>query len=134
MKSGLAMCMLLSFVGMAGFGFIAMSLQGDMHECIAALARGGECPAESDGFVSLAFHAGAIKGFSTATVAPGALAIFLLSFVFIFIFRHRNDGGISAPFLTLYSSCKREVRFFVSPLRQRIQHWLALHENSPAVL
>ncbi|MDO8474288.1 MAG: hypothetical protein Q7S62_01990 [bacterium] len=134
MKSGLALYMLLSFVGMAGFGFLAMSPQGDMHGCVAALTRGGECPVGSDSFASLTFHAGAIKGFSTATVNAGFLAIFFLFAISVLAFVHRNDESVAKPFLVSYSRYKQEVRFFASPLAQRIQRWFSLHENSPAVL
>lgn len=130
-KSVSTACILISFIGMAGFGFLAMSPEGDMHGCIAALTRGGECPAGSDIFASLSFHAGAIKGFSTATVAAGLFAVFFLFSTFVLAFIHRNDEGVAAPFLVSYSRYKQEVRFFASPLRQRILRWFSLHENSP---
>jgi hypothetical protein len=134
MKSGLALFMLLSFVGMAGFGFLAMNPRGDMQGCIAALTRGGECPAESDGLASLAFHAGAIKGFSMATVSTGFLAVFLLFCILVLIFARRDGANIAASFLIAFSYCKQEARAFVAPLERRIQRWLSLRENSPAVL
>ena len=134
MKSGLALYMLLSFVGMAGFGFLAMSPQGDMHGCIAALTRGGECPAASDNFASLTFHAGAIKGFSTATVNAGFLAAFFLFAISLVAFVQRKDENAAVPFLASYSRYKQEVRVFASPLVQRIQRWFSLHENSTSVL
>jgi Na+/H+-translocating membrane pyrophosphatase len=134
MKSGLALYMLLSFVGMAGFGFLAMSPQGDMHGCIAALTRGGECPAGSDNFASVAFHAGAIKGFSTATAATGFLVTLLLFVVLSAVFAHTNEENAAVPFAAAYSQYKQEVRVFASALWQRVQRWFSLHENSPAVL
>lgn len=133
MKSVSTAFVLLGFIAMAGFGFLAMSPQGDMHGCIAALTRGGECPAESDSFASLAFHAGAIKSFSTATVNTGFLVVFLLFAVLAAAFLHKNREAITAPFIAAYSRYKQEVRFFASPLSQRIQRWLSLHENSPAI-
>lgn len=132
MKFGLALCMLLSFVGMAGFGFLAMSPQGEMHGCIAALTRGVQCPAESDSFSSLSFHAGVIKSFSTATVGAGVFAAFFLFAVLVLAFFYKSDEGVGEPFLASYSRYKQEVRFFASPLKQRILHWFSLHENSPA--
>ena len=133
-KSGLALYMLLSFVGMAGFGFLAMSPQGDMHGCIAALARGVECPAGTDNASSVSFHAGVVKAFSTATVNANFLAVFLLLAMLAVAFVRRDDENIGAPFLVSYSRYKQEVRSRACPFAQRIQHWFSLHENSPAVL
>jgi hypothetical protein len=134
MKSGLALYMLLSFIGMAGFGFLAMNPQGDMHGCIAALTRGGECPAESDGLASLVFHAGVIKGFSMATASTGFLAVFLLFAILVSVFARRDGENIAALFLSVFSRRMQEARAFVAPLERRIQRWLSLRENSPAVL
>jgi len=117
---------------MAGFGFLAMSPQGNMEGCIAALTRGGECPAENGSFASLVFHAGVIKGFSTATVNTGILFIVLLFATFFVLVVHKISENIATPFVTAYSRYKQEVRFFASPLSQRIQRWFSLHENSPA--
>ena len=132
MKSGLALCMLLSFVGMAGFGFLAMSSQDNMAGCIAALARGVECPAGIDNASSLSFHAGVVKAFSTATVNAGFLAAFLLFAILVLAFVRRDNTNIGAPFLVSYSRYKQEVRARACPLAQRIQYWFSLHENSPA--
>lgn len=124
---------LVSFIGMAGFGFLAMSPQGDMHGCIAALTRGIECPAGGDNVSSLAFHAGVIKGFSNATVNAGLLAAFLLFAAFVLAFvSYRSGESVAAPFVSAYSRCKQEARFFASPFLQRIQRWFSLHENSPS--
>ena len=116
---------------MAGFGFLAMNPQGEMHGCIAALTRGGECPAGSDIFASLSFHAGAVKSFSIATVGAGLFAVFFLFAAFVLAFVHRNSESVVSPSLTSYSRYKQEVRFFASPLKQRILRWFSLHENSP---
>lgn len=124
--------MLLSFVAMAGFGFLAMNPQGDMQGCIAALTRGGECPANSDSVASLTFHAGVLKGFSAATLNTGFLAAFLLFAVLASASLQKGSGDIATPFLAAYSRYKQEVRFFASPFSQRIQRWFSLHENSPA--
>lgn len=133
MKSVSTACILISFIGMAGFGFLAMSPQGEMHGCIAALTRGGECPAGSDIFASLSFHAGAIKGFSTATIAAGLFTAFFLFAAFVTAFMQRSGESVAAPFLASYSRYKQEVRFFASPLKQRILRWFSLHENSPVI-
>ena len=126
--------MLLSFVGMAGFGFLAMSPQGNMEGCIAALTRGLVCPAGDGSFASVAFHAGVIKGFSTATVNAGLFAVFLLFAIFVLAFAYRNDERIAVPFLASYSRYKQDVRFFDSPLKQRFLHWFSFHENSPTFM
>ena len=132
-KSASTACILISFVAMAGFGFLAMNLQGDMQGCIAALTRGGECPANSDSAASLAFHAGALKGFSTATVGTGFLLVLAAFFVLAVALSQRGSCDTAVPFLAAYSRYKQEVRALASPLAQRIQRWFSLHENIPAV-
>lgn len=117
---------------MAGFGFLAMNPQGNMEGCIAALTRGAQCPADTDSVASLIFHAGVLKGFSTVTVNTGFLAAFLLFAVLAVAFLQKDSTDIAASFLAAYSRYKQEVRFFASPLAQRIQRWFSLHENSPA--
>lgn len=132
MKPVSTVFVLLGFIGMAGFGFLAMSPQGDMHGCIAALTRGVQCPAESDSFSSLTFHAGVIKSFSTATVSAGLFAMFLLLAILVLAFSNKRGENIALPFLASLSRYKQETRVLASPLGQRILHWFSLHENSPA--
>lgn len=132
MKSVSTAFVLLGFIGMAGFGFLAMSPQGDMHGCIAALTRGAECPAESNSVSSLSFHAGVLKGFSTATVDGGFLMVFLLLAALALLLWYRSSTDVEALFPALLSRYKQEARFFASPFKQRILRWFSLHENSPA--
>src|SRR3989344_2952363 len=123
MKSAFAILTLTSLIGVAVFGFMTMNHEsGHGYErCIAATARGIDCPAAS-GKVSLVFfHLDTFKGFSLGIVLA-ALALtlpfwFAKDFVYVF-----SEFRIDAA---------REA-FAFSSFRD-FTHWLALHENSPAL-
>lgn len=130
MRSIFASWLVLSFIAVAVFGFAAMDHgRGQNHGCIAAAAQGIDCPYEANplNFISLTFHINALKNFSTA------LTLFAL--VLLAIGLWITPGGFRAlpePDPNLRPRYPYEL--FSQPLKTELTRWLALHENSPAVL
>ena len=106
MKIALAILLAISFVGIASFSVFTMS-HGAEHNgigCVAAAAQGIDCP-----------KAGSLFSF---------LAIHLNAFHIVWKFQ------FSPPFVQSVA-----LRYFSKRLfQQRLTRWLALHENSPAIL
>lgn len=123
MKSAFAILALVSLTSVAVFGFITMNHEGEQGHggCIAATARGVDCPAVV-GTLGLAFfHLDTFKGFSLGLViAVLALALlFWFAQDFVYIFSEFYIGAARETFA--FSSFRDFTR------------WLALHENSPAL-
>ena len=122
MKSAFAVLVLASLIGVSVFGFVTMNHEsGQGHEgCIAATARGGDCPIINNELGLLFFHLDTFKGFSLGIVLAALAFILPLWFAkdFIYVFSEFRIGVVPAP--SAFSS----FRDFT--------HWLALHENSPA--
>ena len=118
--------LLLSFVGLAVFGAFSLHLGMQNHEggCIAADAKGIDCPKQNSLLAYITFHLSAYKDFSLATLT-NLISVFLLALllvVFGFI--------LKPPKLTFY---RARLRNFSPPSRrkQKFARWLSLHENSP---
>ena len=128
----------LGFIGVAVFGFLAMSDHSPGHDfgnCIATLQRGTNCSA-LEGSVSFAsFHLNAFKVFSSANSVTSnmSLMFFLSVFVFSIILAKRlfNFETLNyKPVAVLAYSSGRE--FHVS-LETDFRSWIALHEKRDAV-
>jgi hypothetical protein len=137
MKSLFAIILLASFTGIAVFGVFGMN-HGEAHDmdsnnCIAATARGLDCPKEADPIDFASFHIDAYRGFSLATFGESILSGLLLAFapllfIGLALFSHHL---FKPPQLAFY-----RYRFsdsFSPPQKQQLIRWLALHENSPAI-
>jgi len=127
--------LLASFIGIAVFGAFGMnhaSAQGHDGGCIAATAKGINCPEEANPIDSVAFHLDAYRGFSLATFGESAMSALLIAFaslLFIggaFFSRHL----FKLPQLAL--SRDRFSNSFPPPQKTELTRWLALHENSPS--
>jgi hypothetical protein len=135
MKSALAALLIVGFAGIAIFGIFAMShSESDHSGCIAAATSGTNCPNEGEGLSFLNFHIETFRNFTTATFGEGGMALTIV-FVLIaagFCIGAIRGNGISQKLaLALYRSPEE---LFRSPFTIRLNHWLALHENSPAIL
>lgn len=110
MKSALTAFLILSFLGMAIFGFLAMNHDDGqkLDNCLAAKTKGTDC-------------VGAYKDFSLAI-----LILFLLSGAFLIL-----KANLFLPVL------KFSKNIFKSPFasfENKTIHWLSLLENSPNFL
>lgn len=81
MRKAFLAILLVAFIAIAVFGFLAMGHGGDGHVhggCIAATARGNACEADALDFF---FHIGIFKSFSQAMVGGAMILIALLVFL-----------------------------------------------------
>lgn len=137
MKTYFAVLVILSVVGIAGAGIFAMNHgSGAGHSgCIAASAKGMDCPEETTALIFLNFHFDALKSILTATFAKnllGILAAFLMSVFTFLIFGAGNFWHIPA-LISIYSS-RHLSEWHASSHHRKFIRWLALHENSPQFL
>lgn len=137
MKTYFAVLVILSILGIAGAGIFAMNHDsGAGHSgCIAASAKGIDCPEETTALIFLNFHFDALKSILTATSvknANGSLAAFMMSVFIFLIFGTSGFGYKSIPICILSSYWLFEPD--ISLYRMKSRRWLALHENSPQFL
>lgn len=136
MKLSLTTLVIASFVGIAVFGVFGMIHMSHGHGgCIAATARGVDCPSDANPFDVAASHLDAFRSFSLATVGDEALNIFELFFTFLLFVGlalvARSVFMPPAPALfPLYRRRADDAPH--SPTREKRIRWLAFHENSPA--
>lgn len=79
MHRALIVTITISFVALAGFGFMAIANGTDaMPNCIAAAAVGHACPNTAVPLAEAAFHLSAFKIFSTALVGAGVMLVIFL--------------------------------------------------------
>lgn len=123
MKSGLTITLICVFASIAVFGIFAMNHGNGHNGCLAAAARGMECPSAADLNSFLTFHLNAFKNFSGAILL---LAGFLLTLGFI------TFSKINHLFLLRRQTSFRFPEFPSSSLFKKFIHWLSLHENSPS--
>lgn len=113
--------LILSFVGIGIFGVIAMHPNSSeaLTRCLASLAQGAVCP-EGNILSTVNFHLKTIKNFVSVILIS---AVLLLAGVIINIFS-------LLPALPSFNLEKFSEKSFYS-INRRLQHWLALRENSP---
>ncbi|MEK7567180.1 MAG: hypothetical protein AAB527_03555 [Patescibacteria group bacterium] len=118
---------LLGFVGIAVFGFLAMGHDAAARgACLAMTFNRSACPSGISETIS--FYASAFKSFSLAVLTLGLnLAAVGIIFGFsLFIF------SVPTPNFSQFSFLKR-FSFATSILaKKNLTHWLSLHENSPS--
>lgn len=142
MKSLVTTLLIASYVAIGVFGVFGMHTQADMDKqghggvassnCIAATAKGVDCPKEVGPIDFAAFHIDAFKGFSLTTFGENLLAsLLILALLVIGAGLGALRGRLALSRLKLaYSRYGPEQ--FSPPHKQHLLRWLALHENSPA--
>lgn len=139
MKFSLAILLLIGLAGTAVFGIFGMDMghgsQSAHSGCIAAVAKGMDCPYEFGSLPYLAFHLDAYKNFSKATVsgsyvpAWSAFLALLAAAVYGFAVLRQNSQeffGVPHEVLRLFG-----ISLFSA--RRGFFRWIALHENSPQI-
>lgn len=124
--------LLVGFISIAVFGFMAMN---DNHEtgCIATTVNGGVCPAQDP--LGLAnFYLSAFRYFSNAVFSGNFASFFLAVLVSALISSAVLSEKIFFSVKTFTSEQKRYFESFLPSFRQTIVRWLALRENSPALI
>ena len=129
--------LLTSFIGIAVFGVFGMS-HGQAHDmdpnnCIAATAKGMDCPKEADPVDFATFHIDAFKGLSLTTFGENVMSGLLLVFAsLLFIgLAFFSSHLFKPPQPVFYRYRFRDS--FSPPQKRQLIRWLALHENSPAI-
>jgi len=133
MKRFLTAALILSFVAIAVFGFLAI---GHGQGCIATLARGSECRNTTNPFAATFFHLDAFKEFSTAVFgdASVSLASALVILVFAMGARVLSRSAEQSTLPALAARWERPRQYFGAISQEKFSCWLALHENSPSVI
>lgn len=126
MRSIFVSWLIVSFLAIAVFGFLAMDMEnGDKHaNCLAAAPGSAACP-NGNAFAAAFFHIAAYKNFSAALLVLALTLSFGLAALFISRFE------LSPPDLSP-SSKKYSFAFKIRASKNRLIRWLALHENSPS--
>jgi hypothetical protein len=109
----------------------------DPNNCIAATAKGMDCPKEAGSIDFAAFHINAYinayKNFSLATFSGSAMSMLLIAFASLLFVGLAlfSPHLFNSPQLAFYRHRSRDS--FSPPQKQQLTRWLALHENSPAI-
>lgn len=137
MKTVFKIFVIISFIGIAVFGFAAMNHNSEHGAvgCIAAAVKAIDCKDGANAFNLALFHLDAFKDFSNATVSGNFTGALLLLFVFVFL------GGVwrgMRPLIALLRlvpclKYEKYLELFFSPQKITFNRWLSLHENSPSV-
>lgn len=130
MGKSFAVLMMLSFVGIAVFGFLAMSHENSHgYGCIAATASGMNCLNDVTGIALL--HIGTFKGFSTALIGQPIVSLLALLVLALGAGISLTSSWKPVP-LCFFARKKLVSRSPYSPLKTEFTRWIALHENSPS--
>ncbi len=127
MKSLLTILLIISFVGVAVFGFISM-IYGVEHGlgCIANNVGGtGLCPRHD--ITNFLFHLDAFKFFSKA-ILSAFLIIFISGVIFSILPKPLNSDEEDDYIIAFNKISRPRARF-----KTQLNHWLSLHINSPAL-
>ncbi len=128
MKSAFITLLIMSFVGVAVFGFLSMIFDHAHNGgCIASNRLGAFCPTDS-AYTFVVFHLGAFKYFSTAVLV--AVLLILLSGIVFSLLPRPLDKDEDDDFV--FST--QRGKFPVLPKNKEIIRWLSLHINSPALI
>lgn len=126
------------YIGLSVFGIFGMHamMQNQNGDCIAATVQDKDCPYQVGSFDYLIFHINAYKNFSLAIFSGDILSslftvfsLFLLVGLILF-----NFFVIKFPRFTISKQKYRYRNSFLSHQKQKINQWLAMLENSPAVI
>lgn len=132
MKSAFITLLIISFLGVAVFGFLSM-IFGDMHSggCIASNRLGALCPLNS-ALAFIVFHIDAFKYFSTAVfVFSLTFLLIALSLVaFSILPRPLNNDEDDDAFVAIRIYELSRMTRIIKKIN--FNNWLSLHINSPA--
>jgi len=140
MKKKASVFIILSFIGLAVFGFLGMGSHEIGHDvtngCLAALQRETGCPVPASPLEFATFHLSAFKIFSSANMGTAVLlsmmlatsTLFLASFSKIYKPKLIAIPATESAFITYPRSYE-----FHTPNELKFIRWFALHEKRDAV-
>lgn len=134
MKYAFITLLIISFIGVAVFGFVSM-IFGDTHNggCIASSRLGALCPLNNV-FNFIVFHIDAFKYFSTAIfVFNLTLLLVALSFIAFSVLPRPLNNEEDENF---FSAMRTRVLPRTTRINKKINFssWLSFHINSPAFI
>lgn len=116
----------------ANFGLALMSHMDELgHGCPFEVAGTTNCVLAQTPMDFVTWHLNALSKFSSATIVTSLLAMLLL-LTFSLFFKLYYDPALFGLRPLLIGSLLRGS--FISPHRQKLTHWLSIHENSPGIL
>ena len=127
----------LSFIAVAVFGLFPMISTEHGHDvCITVASQKFNCQKVGDALPYIALHLDAFRIFSTAVFGNNVANFAFLFFAALLIIASRIGAGIypSLPALAKDYNRRRFFESFSPPFELEFTRWLALHENSPAIL
>ncbi len=131
MRFFLPTVLIISFVSIAVFGFVAMNHRGGNHfGCVASTAKAINCSNRLDTLAFISFHFGVLKSFSAATTASLTIAALLLISALAAVLITNLRANKILNFLAFKLSIKETDSYFAK--KQQLIRWLAIHENSPS--
>lgn len=127
--------LLASFIGLAVFGFAAMS-HAEGHNpngCIAAAARETDCSRANNPLAMFNLHIDALKSFSTLIFGNSSLQmLLLLAFSLVFLLSFKIFSVLPLNFI--YSPINRvSTVHFIPKQKINFSNWFSFHENSPSI-
>ena len=133
----LGILILVGFIGLSSFGIFGMHafMQNRDGGCIAATFQDADCPIQIGSLGYIIFHLDAYRGFSLAVFGENIMNALLFTFSLILL----NGLIFFYPYIIRLSQfiiSKYRYRFrnsFLSHQKQKVNQWLALFENSPAL-
>lgn len=134
MKFAISALLFTSFFGIAVFGVLAMNHESShgYSGCIAATLQGSGCPDQANALEFLSFHLAAFRSFSAAVFGQSILLLFLSAVSLLsLIVIGKTYAGLGFGPVSQFRWCPEQS---ASSLEPHIISWLALHENSPAIL
>ena len=133
MKYLLTLILLISFVGIAIFGFtlFAHGMEGSDNNCVTSPIDGTSCPTS---IVAMTLHhISAIQTLLTSVTPSISNLLLLLAFMLLVsVSVFLSYKNLLSPKLALLRERLRDLATNFSYSKQKIISWLSLFENSPA--
>ncbi|MBI2047966.1 MAG: hypothetical protein HYT27_02405 [Parcubacteria group bacterium] len=133
--SPLTFLLLVVFVGISSFGFLAMNHNVSLiHDgCLASAMTRTTCLEAAHSLSFINFHVNALKNFSNAFVNTNLLTLllFIASVLVVFSRMRRVNFVLRAPLFYFYFTHFFSL-FATQPLHA-ILYWLAFREHSPTL-
>lgn len=139
MKRKVALFIILSFSGLAVFGFLGMGSHemdhGIINGCLAALQRETGCPAPTNSFEFIVFHLSAFKIFSSANMGTVVILSLILAVSMLLL---TSLLKIYEPKLMTVSAAENAFIIyprsyeFHAPNELKFIRWLTFHETLDA--
>ena len=132
MKFLFTIILIVSFIGIAAFGFFGMyDMQNHDGNCAFETFRGTDCPKQVNPIDYFIFHIDAFKSFLIATFSNSFFTSLLLFALLMGVSFGILGGNLTHSKLS-FSYYRHKPELFKSSSKHKLLRWLSLHENSPS--